>query len=49
VAGVAADQQAGEFVDHLPQHLGAPVVEREDEALSGAAVLVVHEHQDAAD
>ena len=47
--GVAADQQLAEFLDHLHQHLGAPIVKREDEVLADETRVTAHAHEDAAE
>src|SRR4051795_2896637 len=49
VPGVAADQQLAEFLDHLHQHLGAPIVEGEDKVLADDARVAAHAHEDAAE
>ena len=43
------DQQVRQFVDHLPQHAGAAIVEREDQVLADQAGFAVHVDQDAAE
>ena len=49
-AGVATDnQQLGELVDHGAQHVGAPVVQREDQIFADDAVVAVDEDTDAAE
>src|SRR5215212_12081427 len=49
VPGVAADQELAEFLDHLHQHLGAPIVEGEDKVLADDARVAAHAHEDAAE
>jgi hypothetical protein len=49
VTGVAADHQIGEFVDHLAQHVGASVVEREDQILAADAGIGPDRDENAAE
>ncbi len=49
MAGVAADEEVGQFVDHLAQHAGAAIVEREDQVFADNAIVAVHENQNAAE
>ena len=49
VAGIAADDEIGQFVDHRSQHACAPRIERENQVLADDAGIAMNENQDAAE